>query len=465
MIDRQTHRLRYGRVTGSSTLSASTDAENESVIQGRSKLQHHVEIDPRVSGGNSMVAILPEGLEWQGDYSTSPRPNNHVRCLDDRMGVGMQWCDYPGHVEQRGAITPYKCTGVTCSNVCSEIFHKGKKKHSCTYEGGQQHHSSSNKQDGGHEVSGLTEHCKRSVAVQLVERDRSYSRAPTGSFEHHRRSGVTGVHRSEQLEVADSDVRPNREEIWGSSGGSVCRTNKCTEAQICQLEAGPRCHGDGCIQSELEPNFRICVPSILPDRTMLSKDREGPRDSGDYSTSMARTTMVCDTTRNGDMPTYSTSTRSRCDNVPTRRTTPIGRDTEPHTSDRESLRNRLITEGFSAESYTLLLESRRPGTQMAYKGPWGKWNSWCRERGINPLQASVGQIANFLTTQLHNGLEYSTLNGYRSALSAYHPDIEGHKVGQHPLIRQLLKGAFNKNPPQPRYSGTWDVNGTMVNSI
>ena len=46
-------------------------------------------------------------------------------------------------------ITPYKCTRVTCSNVCSEIFHKGKKKHSCTYEGGQQHHSSSNKQDGG----------------------------------------------------------------------------------------------------------------------------------------------------------------------------------------------------------------------------------------------------------------------------------------------------------------------------
>ena len=148
-IDRQTHRLRYGRVTGSSTLSASTDAENESVIQGRSKLQHHVEIDPRVSGGNSMVAILPEGLEWQGDYNTSPRSNNHVRCLDERMGVGMQWCDYPGHVEQRGAITPYKCTGVTCSNVCSEIFHKGKKKHSCTYEGGQQRHSSSNKQDGG----------------------------------------------------------------------------------------------------------------------------------------------------------------------------------------------------------------------------------------------------------------------------------------------------------------------------
>ena len=71
-IDRQTHRLRYGRVTGSSTLSASTDAENESVIQWRSKLQHHVDIDPRLSRGNSMVAILPEGLAWQAIITPVP---------------------------------------------------------------------------------------------------------------------------------------------------------------------------------------------------------------------------------------------------------------------------------------------------------------------------------------------------------------------------------------------------------
>ena len=154
--------------------------------------------------------------------------------------------------------------------------------------------------------------------------------------------------------------------------------------------------------------------------TVLSKGKEGPGDSGVYSTSMAKTTMVCNTARIGNMPTYSTFTRSRCDNFPTRRTTPIG--------GMESLRNRFLTEGFAAESSALLLESRRPGTQMAYKGPWRKWSGWCHERRINSLQASVGQLANILTTQLHNGLEYSTLNGYRSALSAYHPDIEGHKV-------------------------------------
>ena len=58
-------------------------------------------------------------------------------------------------------------------------------------------------------------------------------------------------------------------------------------------------------------------------------------------------------------------------------------------------------------------------------------------------------------------LEYSTLNVYRSALSAYHPMIDGYKVGQHPLVRDLLRGAFNTRPPRPKYAETWDVDSVL----
>ena len=34
--------------------------------------------------------------------------------------------------------------------------------------------------------------------------------------------------------------------------------------------------------------------------------------------------------------------------------------------------------------------------------------------------------------------------------------IEGHKIGEHPLIVQLLKGCCNVKPPQPRYNSLWD---------
>ena len=57
----------------------------------------------------------------------------------------------------------------------------------------------------------------------------------------------------------------------------------------------------------------------------------------------------------------------------------------------------------------------------------------------------------------HKGLQYKTISGYRSMLSTVHPPIEGHKVGQHPYIIQLLKGVFNSRPPTVKLIHEWDL--------
>ena len=72
----------------------------------------------------------------------------------------------------------------------------------------------------------------------------------------------------------------------------------------------------------------------------------------------------------------------------------------------ESLRGRLQTAGFLQESSDLLLESRRSGTRTGYKAPWKRWWGWCVERKADPLQASVGHVANLHTIMLNDrGLE------------------------------------------------------------
>ena len=38
-----------------------------------------------------------------------------------------------------------------------------------------------------------------------------------------------------------------------------------------------------------------------------------------------------------------------------------------------------------------------------------------------------------------------------------HEKVDGHNVGQHPLISRLLKGIFHDRPPLPRYTNTWNV--------
>ena len=81
----------------------------------------------------------------------------------------------------------------------------------------------------------------------------------------------------------------------------------------------------------------------------------------------------------------------------------------------------------------------------------------CEERKVNPLSAGIQQFLNFLTSLFQEGLQYRTINSIRSAVSSTHNPLEGNLIGQHPLVKQLLRGTYNSRPPQPRYAHTWDV--------
>ena len=63
----------------------------------------------------------------------------------------------------------------------------------------------------------------------------------------------------------------------------------------------------------------------------------------------------------------------------------------------------------------------------------------------------------FISNLFSEGLEHRTINGYRSAISAYHEKAEGVPIGQHPQVFQLWLGLFNKRPTQPKYTVTWDI--------
>ena len=70
-------------------------------------------------------------------------------------------------------------------------------------------------------------------------------------------------------------------------------------------------------------------------------------------------------------------------------------------------------------------------------------------------------IANFLAKLYKKGLAYSTLCGYRSAISAYHVEVDGTKVGEHPRLIKLLKGVFNCRVPKKVVAPSWSLNKVL----
>ena len=74
-----------------------------------------------------------------------------------------------------------------------------------------------------------------------------------------------------------------------------------------------------------------------------------------------------------------------------------------------------------------------------WKLAWNKWVSWCCQQQIHPVYVPLTEILNCLSTLFEKGLQYRTINSYRSAISGYHDHVDGKLVGKRPRICALLK--------------------------
>ena len=132
--------------------------------------------------------------------------------------------------------------------------------------------------------------------------------------------------------------------------------------------------------------------------------------------------------------------------------TPIMSESNTGFSNLEGLWQHYSSEGLSDQTNDLLESSRRLGTLYHYKTEWRKWVRRCISRKTDSVTAEVTFVLDFLSNLFSEGLGYRTINGYRSAISAYHEKVEGIPTGQHPKVCQFLntkiyhnKGCFQGN--------------------
>ena len=79
----------------------------------------------------------------------------------------------------------------------------------------------------------------------------------------------------------------------------------------------------------------------------------------------------------------------------------------------ESFWESLQERGLSAGVAELISIAWRPGTQSAYASSWQQWSGWCIEQEIDPLQAPVADVVEFLKDMLEKGYSYSTIIGFK----------------------------------------------------
>lgn len=120
------------------------------------------------------------------------------------------------------------------------------------------------------------------------------------------------------------------------------------------------------------------------------------------------------------------------------------------------VRQSLYSKDIPADAAEIILAGWRVSTQRQYKVYIDQWVRFCHRRQVDLFQPTVKVVISFLSELFQRGAGYSTINTARSALSTF-VFLHDVPVGQHPLVKQFLKGCFNLRPALPKYEVTWDV--------
>ena len=188
---------------------------------------------------------------------------------------------------------------------------------------------------------------------------------------------------------------------------------------------------------------------------------ENNRRQGNCSfsnTSLAVNTMVSHATESHIRQASSITTQStKIDTTMVSNSTSSISEQEVSSGRLAFVRRSFKDQKFSERVCKILQASWKPGTEKQYQSAWKRFFSWCSQRSCDLFSCSLNIVLDYLVDLFYKGLEYSTINSHRSAISVTHLPVDGICVEIHPFISRLMEGIFNLCPPCPRYVPTWDI--------
>ena len=437
---RENVRSSEGHPSGSSSIQASTTLENSSVVSGPSKLRVSDSDHTRMQSKTAVVDRIGSTVERTISDKTQSRSvdQHNNRCQSKGMGSPLCRSENSRTLDSRRAKAPHQCSGNQSCNVRCESIHQKQVPGKCASPSGQYHDNVLHQQNGRDKIYGHDKHLKNPVGLLSQQTDHTYSRVSSRDSESNSRCPVSELPRFEQLETEQIHFPGNNQNNWSSGDRFIRGPNQCSGAQVHQLATRSGVLGNRCFHGLVVWRCGICFPPILSNRQMPGQDQTGPSFSHHDHTYVANPTVVPRNFVNVDFEPNIAASSSQSDHISVTAATSPSKP-RPGPSGLAAVRRQASATNLSEEAKSLLQKYRRDSSQSTYKTPWRKWTSWCDWEQIDPMDATVEQIADFLADRFQNeSLEYSTLNVYRSAISAYHPSRDGYKIGEHPLIRDLM---------------------------
>ena len=93
------------------------------------------------------------------------------------------------------------------------------------------------------------------------------------------------------------------------------------------------------------------------------------------------------------------------------------------------VRQSYETQGFSQKATSIILQFKGKGTTKQYSSYIKRWTTYCHQKHINPVSATVPQALDLLVELFEAAVGYSGIKTARSALSSVLKPVDGTTFG------------------------------------
>ena len=219
----------------------------------------------------------------------------------------------------------------------------------------------------------------------------------------------------------------------------------------------PESMGSGCDVIQLGAPTSICLPTIQSHSLHLSQDQVVGMQNSVDSPSVATQKLVQFTVVSTVGQSQSTATETRPSITGKRQATTSG-PTVSCSSRMAVIRHSIRERKFSHRVADIVSQARRPSTRNVYQSRWCIFTDWCISRQIDPISASMSQIADFLIFLFSDKkLSMSSVKGYRVMLSNTLKFRSGRDIGHDPVISEVIRSLELQRPVTRSLTPRWNL--------
>ena len=207
---------------------------------------------------------------------------------------------------------------------------------------------------------------------------------------------------------------------------------------------------------ELGRPVRVCVPSDKPDKGLSKQGQNRKRRDRPNSASLVQSGVVSGPTRS--LNRLSNNSPTSAETAQADLLTPLSSASVASQPSRlEVIKGFHKERGFSEAVAQRLTISQRQSSAGVYESKWNVFGEWCHVKQINPVKATVQQLADFLIFLFEEKkLAISSIQGYRSCISKVFL-ARGIDISHDCDLNMLVRNFAIESPVQHREAPRWDL--------